>query len=182
MTMKEKDSYQERVDARVEAFVKQRVQESLCYSIWDGFACTNGLHHEGLHYSPACGNWTIKNGVAEKFVSAEERCARMERDMDALRDAPTGQKHDQQKARWDLLPIGPIRDVVKVLTKGAEKYSPHNWSKVPDARNRYYSAAMRHLTAWFEGERNDPEWGLPHLAHATCCLIFLAWFDQQEKQ
>lgn len=69
-----------------------------------------------------------------------------------------------------------------VLTKGAEKYAPGNWMKVPEPRERYYSAAMRHITSWFEGERFDPEWGFPHLAHATCCLLFLAWFDLQEKK
>ncbi|WP_228144548.1 dATP/dGTP diphosphohydrolase domain-containing protein [Moraxella lacunata] len=30
-------------------------------------------------------------------------------------------------------------------------------------------------------EMVDGESGLPHLAHAVCCLIFLMWFDGSEK-
>lgn len=84
-----------------------------------------------------------------------------------------GVKHDGEKDRWDLLPLRAVRGVVKVLTFGARKYAPDNWRKVPDARPRYYAASMRHLAAWWEGEERDPESGLPHLAHAACCLLFL---------
>jgi hypothetical protein len=88
-----------------------------------------------------------------------------------------GIKHDSGKQRWDLLPWRVVSEVVNVLTYGARKYGADNWKNVGDARNRYFSAAMRHLTAWREGERNDPESGHHHLAHAMCCLIFLLWLD-----
>lgn len=48
-----------------------------------------------------------------------------------------------------------------------------NWRKVPELRRRYYAAAMRHLVAWWGGERLDPESGLHHLAHALCCVAFV---------
>ena len=92
-----------------------------------------------------------------------------------------GRKFDDGKLDWSLLPLEPIEDVVDVLTFGAKKYDRDNWQQVPDARNRYYAAAMRHLTAWFKGEETDPESGKPHLAHAQCCLIFLGWLDKHEK-
>jgi len=88
-----------------------------------------------------------------------------------------GQKLDDEKDRWDLLPVGSVRQVVRVLTYGARKYAPHNWQKVSHARERYFAASLRHLSAWWEGEKVDPESGLPHLAHATCCLLFLMWFE-----
>ena len=91
-----------------------------------------------------------------------------------------GEKKDAGKPRWDLLPFGPVSEVVDVLTFGAAKYAPDNWQKVPDARARYFAAALRHLTAWWNGERADPETGLSHLAHASCCLLFLLWFDRKE--
>lgn len=99
-------------------------------------------------------------------------------------DRPRGEgaKSDFGKDRFDLLPVGPVRWVVKVLTRGAEKYAVDNWQLVPDARRRYYAAALRHITAWWEGERSDPEWGLPHLAHACCCLLFLLWLDDNGGQ
>lgn len=93
----------------------------------------------------------------------------------------TGVKGDADKPQWSLLPIGPITAVVKVLTFGAKKYSPNNWVHVKDKKDRYYSAALRHITAWFGGEIKDPESGHHHLAHAVCCLLFLIWVDQRRN-
>ena len=88
-----------------------------------------------------------------------------------------GTKLDNDKLRWSLLPSGTIAQVIAVLEYGAKKYAINNWIEVPDAKTRYYDAAMRHLDAWWNGEDNDSESGLPHLAHAACCLLFLLWFD-----
>jgi hypothetical protein len=93
-----------------------------------------------------------------------------------------GVKYDDLKDRWNLLPIRAIRKVVGVLTYGARKYSDHNWSKVPNGYERYYSAALRHIAARAEGEKLDPETKLPHLAHAICCLIFIMELDEGEVQ
>ncbi|MEN6536486.1 MAG: dATP/dGTP diphosphohydrolase domain-containing protein [Bryobacteraceae bacterium] len=87
-----------------------------------------------------------------------------------------GTKHDGEKDRWDLLPLGVLRQVVKVLTFGSKKYADDNWKKVDRAENRYFAAMMRHLYAHRSGEYLDDESGLPHIAHALCCLIFMAWF------
>lgn len=84
-----------------------------------------------------------------------------------------GLKRDGGKPRWDLLPYDALGPVVDVLTFGASKYDPWNWLHVADANDRYFSALQRHLVAWKLGERLDPESGLPHLAHAGCCLLFL---------
>lgn len=88
-----------------------------------------------------------------------------------------GTKLDKDKLRWSLLPSGTIAQVIQVLEYGAKKYAVNNWVGVPDAETRYYDAAMRHLDAWRNGEDNDSESGLPHLAHAACCVLFLLWFD-----
>jgi hypothetical protein len=87
-----------------------------------------------------------------------------------------GAKFDGGKAPWHLLPWGAVTSVVEVLGYGAKKYAPNNWQHVPEARDRYFSAAVRHLLAWRGGEDLDPESGLPHLAHAACCVLFLGWF------
>ena len=89
-----------------------------------------------------------------------------------------GRKDDGGKLQWGLVPWEEMEDVVRVLMAGAMKYSPDNWKFVPDARRRYFEAGMRHMTAWWEGERLDPDTGLPHLAHAVCCLLFAAWHDK----
>ena len=85
-----------------------------------------------------------------------------------------GLKKDHGKDRWDLLPWEEVEEIVKVLTFGANKYADNNWQKVPQGRERYFAAAMRHLVAWRRGEERDPESGLKHLAHAGCCLLFLS--------
>ena len=89
-----------------------------------------------------------------------------------------GIKYDGQKPRWDLLHWGSINEVVKVLTMGAIKYDDDNWKKVEDRQRRYFAAAMRHLSAWWEGEKVDKETGLSHLAHAMCCIMFMMWRDK----
>lgn len=88
-------------------------------------------------------------------------------------------KHDGEKPRWDLLPTEAVGQIVDVLTFGARKYAPDNWRTVPEWRRRYFAAALRHLVAWWGGERADAESGLPHLAHAGCCLLFLASLDKE---
>ena len=65
---------------------------------------------------------------------------------------------------------------------GAAKYGADNWQHVPNARQRYFDAAMRHLLAWWDGERLDAESGLPHLAHAGCCILFLLWADKDATE
>ena len=56
-------------------------------------------------------------------------------------------KNDRQdhKLMWELLPLLDIEEVVKVYTKGAEKYAPNNWQNLPDGYNRYKAALFRHL-------------------------------------
>ncbi len=84
-----------------------------------------------------------------------------------------GRKNDDGKDRHDLIPVSALEQIVKVLNFGAAKYDDHNWTKVPNLDARYYAAAQRHLTAWRKGELVDADSGLPHLAHAGCCILFL---------
>lgn len=88
-----------------------------------------------------------------------------------------GRKDDGGKLPWDLLPWESTEAVVAVLRSGAGKYAADNWKHVPDARRRYFAAAIRHLVARWRGEVIDPEFGHPHLAHAACCVLFMLWFD-----
>lgn len=80
-----------------------------------------------------------------------------------------GVKYDQDKLQWDLMPFDLLEEELKVWMFGAKKYSAHNWRKgMPTTRG--FNALMRHLTAYMNGEDNDPESGISHLAHAACCL------------
>ena len=92
-----------------------------------------------------------------------------------------GIKYDEGKPDWSLLPLGPVEDIVRVLTHGAEKYGRANWQNVEGAHERYFAAAMRHIAAWQSTGNTDPESGHHHLAHAACNLIFLMWFDDAKR-
>lgn len=84
-----------------------------------------------------------------------------------------GMKFDGGKPRMELLPPDAIRQLAWVLTYGAEKYEPQNWQKVPDGKTRYVGSLLRHVLSHMGGELLDPENGLPHLAEAGTCVLFL---------
>ena len=102
-----------------------------------------------------------------------------------------GRKYDQGKPPLSLLPNAGLRAIAQVLRVGAEKYSPQNWRHVRPGR-RYLDAALRHLHAFADGEDNDPEDGLGHLAHAGACVLFaialhaqgvsVRWEDEDEDE
>lgn len=91
-----------------------------------------------------------------------------------------GRKFDADKPMMDLIPPFMEEEVAKVLTFGAQKYSPGNWRNVEPLRSRYLAAAQRHINALKKGEATDPESGLHHAAHAVCCLMFLGEVELEE--
>ena len=84
-----------------------------------------------------------------------------------------GIKQDHGKPMVSLIDPEWLLEVASVLTYGMNKYSKDNWKHVEDAKARYLSAAYRHLLLYHDGVENDMESGLSHLAHASCCLMFL---------
>ena len=96
--------------------------------------------------------------------------------------APTteGRKDDGGKARHDLIPPELPEAIAAVLTFGASKYGERNWEKGM-SWGRPYAALMRHMLAWWRGEKVDTETGMSHLWHAGCCIAFLIAFEQRQK-
>lgn len=110
-------------------------------------------------------------------------CTAIRKDNEILQEPVRGdnKKHDKGKPMWDLLPWRQVAKIVDVMTFGANKYGSNTWQGIDDGKNRYFAALMRHLTAWKDGEKIDPESGIHHLAHAGCCLLFMMWLDDKEK-
>lgn len=81
-------------------------------------------------------------------------------------------KFDNGKPKMSLVPNLALEAVAKVMTYGAIKYAAYNWMKGFDW-TRLTDAAMRHIQLFNRGEDIDPESGLPHLAHAACCVMML---------
>lgn len=88
----------------------------------------------------------------------------------------SGIKYDGGKLRYSLIPPRALASIVAVLTFGASKYSANNWMYVPNCKERYLDALMRHIELFRSGEDIDPESGVHHLAHAGCCVLFLLAF------
>lgn len=96
-------------------------------------------------------------------------------------------RYNDGKPRLGLVPysfwaldLSPklLTDVAQVLTFGAEKYTPNNWRK-GGSWTAVCDSALRHiLLGVMRGEENDPESGLPHLAHVGCNLAFLWEFHR----
>ena len=61
----------------------------------------------------------------------------------------------------------------KVMELGARKYGAFNWRSCKVKASIYIAAARRHLLQWFDGQDDDPESGVSHLAHARACLGIL---------
>jgi hypothetical protein len=93
-----------------------------------------------------------------------------------ISQATEGVKFDTGKVPYELLAPEMLEAVATVLDFGAKKYAPRNWEKGM-AWGRPFGAAMRHLWAWWRGEKADPETGYSHLWHAACCIMFLLAYE-----
>lgn len=76
-----------------------------------------------------------------------------------------------KKAPLHAVPCQPLYEVGLAMMEGGRKYGTHNYRSVGVRASVYYDAAMRHLMAWWEGEDNDPDSGISHLAKAMACLF-----------
>lgn len=89
-----------------------------------------------------------------------------------------GRKDDHGKLPYHLLPPELMEGIAAVLEFGALKYSPRNW-EAGMAWSRPFAALMRHMWAWWRGEKADTETGMSHLWHAGCCLAFLIAYERR---
>jgi len=92
----------------------------------------------------------------------------------------TTQKFDGGKVPMQLLSTVALNEIAKVLAFGAEKYSANQW-RAGMRWSRLIGAALRHITAFNDGESVDEESGLSHLAHAGCCIMFLLEYESTRK-
>lgn len=109
------------------------------------------------------GDW-----YAERFVLAQITTPAGEADPTGRDPHAPGAKLDAGKLRPTLV----IRDmaraleaVIKVATDGANKYTPGGWLEVPNAKERYEDADLRHMLKRFKGEAVDTDSKSLHLAH-----------------
>lgn len=85
-----------------------------------------------------------------------------------------------KKAPLSVIPAPFLHAVGLGMMEGALKYGRHNYRPAGIRYSVYYDAAMRHLTAWWEGEDIDQDSGLPHPIKAACCMAVL--FDAMVQE
>lgn len=69
-----------------------------------------------------------------------------------------------------LVPPALTLYVSKAMETGAKKYGPYNWRSTKVKHTVYLEAALRHILAALDGQKLDPESGIPHEAHAAACM------------
>lgn len=92
---------------------------------------------------------------------------------DELATANPKDRVGQTKPPLHLIPASAEIAESVVMALGARKYEPFNWRRTKIRASTYIAAARRHLAQWFDGEDNDAESGVSHLAHARACLGIL---------
>mgnify|MGYP003147075920 CR=1 FL=1 len=88
-----------------------------------------------------------------------------------------GAKLDEGKNRLGLVFGGfsnALRNVGKVGTYGANKYTDNGWREVPDAIERYTDALLRHQIALLAGETIDFDSGLRHVDQVAWNALAIA--------
>lgn len=83
-----------------------------------------------------------------------------------------GLRFNEGKTRFDLVHPDAHRDMVEILTMGANKYAARNW-ELGMEWSKVIASLKRHLNAVERGEDYDAESGKLHIAHVACNAHFL---------
>ena len=152
------------------------------YSKWEPGVCTNCTSFATRAKCLTCIDFSryeawpegVRTFVVKSVSPTSETPHEPVVDVDV--DVGVGLKYDAGKPPLSRLPREFLEQTAKVLEFGAKKYAWNNWKK-GISYHRVLDAAMRHLTAFADNETIDPESGLSHLAHASCCLAFLLTYE-----
>jgi hypothetical protein len=97
-------------------------------------------------------------------------------------DPDTGGQKGSALARYDLIPVGPLKKLAEHYGYGATKYDENNWRR-GYAWSLSYAALQRHLNAFWGGEDMDPDSGRPHLAAAAFhCFALLEFMETNRER
>lgn len=90
-------------------------------------------------------------------------------------------KNDIQddKLRWDLLPMVEIEDIVRVYHAGAKKYGENRWQGLENGYQRYKAALLRHLLEAEKGNMVDEDTGCLHLAQVAWNAIAMLYLSKR---
>lgn len=78
-----------------------------------------------------------------------------------------------RKVPLHLVPPVAVAQMACAFRDGGAKYGPYNFRDEKVSASVYYAAALRHLTAWWDGEDLASDSGEHHLAHAMACMAIV---------
>ena len=93
-------------------------------------------------------------------------------------DPATGGRKGRKRARFDLIPPGPLWETAEHYGVGADKYEDRNWER-GYAWSLSFGALQRHAWAFWNGESRDPETGTHHLAAVAFHAFALMFFERR---
>lgn len=123
-------------------------------------------------------NKIIKDGQANNIQTAQGQLERVYGSgvMYVQGNGPshggTATKNDQDKPDLSLIPQVLLVEIAKAFMVGEKKYGRYNYTKGHNS-SQLIAAALRHLTAYNDGQDYDPTDGQHHLGSVGACIGML---------
>lgn len=89
-------------------------------------------------------------------------------------------RSESVRARFTLIPPRGLEQAALAMTRGAVKHDEPDGAdrwRTRETMREHLAAALRHIFKRLAGERIDPEFGLPHLAHAGARVLMACELD-----
>lgn len=134
--------------------------------------------HPKVPITPSRHVYIVRDDRASIPGPVEYYADRFELVDEPVADTKEAMRFNSGKPKLSMIPRSALVAEANVFAFGAEKYARDNWRKGMKW-TEVADSAMRHMQAWLEGETNDGESGLPHLAHAKCNLSFLIEYAEK---
>lgn len=119
---------------------------------------TNGEHRSFSDILKNGSDWTSKDFLEHPLKLVDKNPMEIDINNVKQKEEPKkeskGMRFDEGKLRYDLLEPFAIEQVVRIFTKGSEKYAPNNWLKGMNW-SKVRASAARHQAAFERGEDYD---------------------------
>jgi Domain of unknown function (DUF5664) len=117
--------------------------------------------------------WAIAAGALPMSDWNDEHCSKCAKYYEDCNCMSEAKKYDEHKPDLSLVPRELMDAAARAFMFGAQKYGRYNYKLGGFEWHRLIAAALRHITAYNEGEDKDPESGLSHLDHAAATIGML---------
>ena len=97
-----------------------------------------------------------------------------------LRSSGLGERFDDGKTRYSLIPPEALEGLAEIYSKGAERHADYNWLGLSE--ERILDAMERHIMEYKKGNKwNMKDWGHHTLLHVAWGALNLAYIDIMEE-